>query len=89
MLLRVAYCIDAVLRTMTNAHGPGIARQAKTILSGAHQLAVMANVLAGNPVRDVAAIKARRPPKGAPALSVEQLRELLKGAAGFRLLPRV
>ena len=43
------------------------------------QLAVMANVLAGNPVRDVAAIKARRPPRGAPALSVEQLRELVKG----------
>ena len=74
--------IDAVLRTMTNAHGPGIARQAKTILSGALQLAVMANVLAGNPVRDVAAIKARRPPRGAPALSVEQLRELLKGLRG-------
>jgi integrase len=39
----------------------------------------VANVLAGNPVRDVAAIKSRRPPTGAPALSVEQLRELLTG----------
>ncbi|MDT5097614.1 MAG: hypothetical protein QOC76_1351 [Mycobacterium sp.] len=71
--------IDAVLRTITNAHGPGIARQAKTILSGALQLAVMANVLAGNPVRDVAVIKSKRPPKGAPSLTVEQLRELLIG----------
>jgi integrase len=71
--------MDAVLRAMTNTHGPGIARQAKTILGGALQLAVMANVLAANPVRDVAAIKSKRPPKGAPALSVEQLRELLAG----------
>jgi integrase len=71
--------IDAVLRTMTNAHGPGMARQAKTILSGAMQLAVMANVLAANPVRDVAAIRSKRPPKGAPALTAEQLRALLAG----------
>jgi integrase len=71
--------IDAVLRTITNTHGPGIARQAKTILSGALQLAVMANVLAANPVRDVAVIRSKRPPKGAPALTVEQLRDLLAG----------
>ncbi|RDH80248.1 site-specific integrase [Mycolicibacterium moriokaense] len=71
--------IDAVLRAMTNTHGPGMARQSKTILSGALQLAVMANVLAGNPVRDVAAIRSQRPPKGAPVLSVEQLRDLLVG----------
>jgi integrase len=69
--------IDTVLRAMNNTHGPGIARQAKTILSGALQLAVMANVLAANPVRDVAAIKSKRPPKGAPALTAEQLRDLL------------
>ena len=69
--------IDAVLRAMTNTHGPGMARQAKTILSGALQLAVMANVLAGNPVRDVAVIRSKRPPKGAPSLTVEQLRKLL------------
>jgi hypothetical protein len=37
----------------------------------------MANVLAGNPVRDVATIKSNRPPQGAPALTVEQLRDLL------------
>ncbi len=71
--------IDAVLRAMTNTHGPGMARQAKTILSGALQLAVMANALAANPVRDVAAIKSKRPPKGAPVLTVEQLRNLLAG----------
>jgi integrase len=69
--------IDAVLRAMTNAHGPGVARQAKTILSGALQLAVMANLLSANPVRDVAMIKSKRPPKGAPVLTAEQLGDLL------------
>ena len=56
-----------------------MARQAKTILSGALQLAVMANVLAAKPVRDVAVIKSKRPPKGAPVLTVAQLRNLLAG----------
>lgn len=71
--------IDAALRSMVNTHGPGMARQAKTILHGALALAVMANVLAANPVRDVAPIKSNRPPKGAPALSADQLRGLLAG----------
>lgn len=69
--------IDAALRAMSNTHGPVMARQAKTILRGGLQLAVMANVLAANPVRDVAQIKSKRPPKGAPALSADQLRDLL------------
>lgn len=71
--------IDAALRAITNSHGPGMARHAKTILSGALQLAVMANVLAGNPVREVSVIKSKRPPKGAPVLTVVQLRGLLAG----------
>ena len=71
--------IDAALRTMTSTHGPGAARQAKTILHGALQLAVMANVLAANPVRDVAVIKSKRPARGAPALTADQLRDLLAG----------
>lgn len=69
--------IDAALRSMSNAHGPVMARQAKTILRGGLQLAVMANALSSNPVRDVQPIKSKRPPKGAPALTAEQLRELL------------
>jgi hypothetical protein len=69
--------IDAALRSMSNTHGAVMARQAKTILSGGLQLAVMANVLGTNPVRDVQQIKSKRPPKGAPALSADQLRELL------------
>jgi integrase len=69
--------IDAALRSMSNTHGPVMARQAKTILSGGLQLAVMANVLSTNPVRDVQQIKSKRPPKGAPALTAEGLRALL------------
>jgi integrase len=41
------------------------------------QLAVMANVLSTNPVRDVQQIKSKRPPKGAPALTADGLRSLL------------
>ena len=69
--------IDAALRSMSNTHGPVMARQAKTILSGGLQLAVMANVLGANPVREVQPIKSKRPPKGAPALTADQLRDLL------------
>jgi len=69
--------IDAALRSMSSTHGPVMARQAKTILSGGLQLAVMANVLGANPVREVQPIKSKRPPKGAPALTAGQLRDLL------------
>jgi integrase len=54
-----------------------MARQAKTVLKGALQLAVMANVLGANPVRDVQPIRSKAQPKGATALTAEQLRELL------------
>jgi hypothetical protein len=42
---------------MSNTHGPVVARHAKTILGGGLQLAVLANVLSTNPVRDVQQIK--------------------------------
>ncbi len=69
--------IDTALRSMSHTHGPVMARQAKTILRGGLQLAVLANVLGTNPVRDVQQIKSKRPPKGAPSLTAEQLRDLL------------
>jgi integrase len=69
--------IDAAIRSMRTAHGPTMARQSKTILRGALQLAVMANVLGANPVRDIQPIGLKQRPKGATALSAEQLRELL------------
>jgi len=54
-----------------------MAKQAKTILRGALQLAVMASVLNANPVRDVQPLQAKRQPKGASALSADELRALL------------
>lgn len=70
--------VDAALRSMRTAHGATTARQSKTILRGALQLAVMANVLGNNPVRDVQAIKSKRRPQGASALTADQLRGLLE-----------
>ena len=49
----------------------------KTILRGALQLAVLANVIGTNPVRDVSGIKLDRP-QGATALTADEVRELLK-----------
>jgi integrase len=69
--------IDDVLRSMRSAHGPTMARQAKTLLRGGLQLAVMASVIGTNPVRDVSAIKSKSRPKGAAALTADALRGLL------------
>ena len=69
--------IDAALRSMKTAHGPVMARQSKTLLRGALQLAVMAGVLGTNPVRDVSKIASKARPKGAAALTADQLRDLL------------
>jgi integrase len=71
--------LDAALRSMRTAHGPTMAKQSKTILRGALQLAVMANVISANPVRDVGPIKPNAQPKGASALTVDQLRKMLAG----------
>jgi len=69
--------IDAAIRSMNQAHGPTMARQSKTILAGALQLAVMANALRTNPTRDVESIKRKKRPQGAPALDGHQVRDLL------------
>ncbi len=78
--VRVGECtparIDAALRSMRTAHGATMAKQAKTILRGALQLAVLANVIGANPVRDVGGIKQDRP-QGAIALTADEIRELL------------
>lgn len=54
-----------------------MARQSKTILRGALQLAVMSSVLSANPVRDVQPLRSKSQPKGAVALTADQLRDLL------------
>jgi integrase len=69
--------IDAALRSMRTAHGATMARQSRTILRGALQLAVMASVLGMNPVRDLQPITSKGRPKGAVALTANELRELL------------
>ena len=69
--------LDAALRSMRTAHGATMTRQAKTVLRGGLQLAVMANVLSANPVRDVQSITAKVAPQGAVAMTAGQLRDLL------------
>jgi hypothetical protein len=80
--------IDAAFRSMRTAHGPTMTRQAKTILRGALQLAVMANVLGSEPVRDVQPLRSKAQPKGAVGLTAEQLRDLLEKASEIKVLPR-
>lgn len=70
--------IDAALRSMRTAHGAGMAKQAKTLLRGGLQLAVMAGALQSNPVRDVTGeIKPKTRRKGAVGINGQQLRDLL------------
>jgi integrase len=76
--------VDAALRSMRSAHGATMARQAKTILRGALQLAVMANTLGANPVRDVQPLRSKSQPKGAVALTADELRGLLGKLGGSK-----
>jgi integrase len=69
--------VDALLRSMRKVHGPTMARQARAILRGSLQLAVMAEVLGTNPLRDVSRIESKGRPQGAPGLTGVELRELL------------
>jgi integrase len=69
--------LDAAIRSMRHAHGDVMAVQSKTILKGGLHLAVMANVLASNPVRDVSPMRSKTRPKGAQALTANELRDLL------------
>ena len=68
--------IDAAIRSMRRAHGDVMAVQSKTLLKGALHLAVMANVIGANPVRDVSPIRSKWGPKGATALTADELRGL-------------
>jgi len=68
--------IDAAIRSMRRAHGDVMAVQSKTLLEGALHLAVMANVIGANPVRDVSPIRSKWGPKGATALTADELRGL-------------
>src|SRR6202022_3719201 len=69
--------IDAAIRSMRRAHGDVLAVQSKTILKGGLHLAVMADVVASNPGRDVSPHRSKTRPKGATALTADELRGLL------------
>lgn len=69
--------LDAAIRSMRRAHGDVLAVQSKTILKGGLHLAVMANVIGANPVRDVSPMRSKSRPKGASALTADELRGLL------------
>ena len=79
--LRVGDCtpprIDAALRSMNTAHGPGETRRAKVLTRAALQLAVMAGTLPTNPVRDVENQGKAKKAKGAKALDRKQLDDML------------
>lgn len=69
--------IDAAIRSMRRAHGDVMAVQSKTLLKGALHLAVMANVIGSNPVRDVSSIRSKQTgQRNAPALTADELRGL-------------
>ncbi len=69
--------LNAVIRSMRQAHGANMARHGRTLLRGALQIAVLDDVLAQNPVAQVSRIESDQAPKGAPALDAGQLRDLL------------
>ncbi len=69
--------LNAVIRSMRQAHGSGMARHSRTLLRGGLQIAVMDDVLGANPVAQVDRIQSMKRPKGAPALGGLQLRDLL------------
>lgn len=76
--------VDSWLRSMNRAHGDTMAKQAKTLLRGAFRLAVLAESIELNPVRDLQPIRKKKTKKasdksqkGAPALTADQLRHLL------------
>jgi integrase len=68
--------IDAAIRSMRRAHSDVMAVQSKTILKGGLHLAVMASVIGSNPVRDVSPMRSKSRPKGATALTADELRRL-------------
>jgi len=69
--------LNAVIRSMRQAHGANMARHGRTLLRGALQLAVLDDVLGANPVAQVSRIESDRKPKGARALDAAELRDML------------
>ncbi|MFI2559997.1 tyrosine recombinase XerC [Nocardia farcinica] len=69
--------VNNALQALRTNHGATIARNARTILRGALQLAVNADAIERNPVDQVQRIESTAPRKGAPAVPAELLVRLL------------
>lgn len=68
--------VNAILQSVREAHGAGVARHCRTLLKGALQIAVLDNVLPANPVLQTDAIESTTETVGAPAIDKFTLREL-------------
>jgi hypothetical protein len=79
--------IDAAIRSMRTAHGPTMARQSKTLLRGALQLAVMANALGGQPGTRSSADRVEASTEGRDGAHRRPVAQAAGEVAGRRLLP--
>ncbi|WP_232839563.1 MULTISPECIES: site-specific integrase [Nocardia] len=69
--------MNRAIQAISDRHGYSTAKQARTVLRGALQLAVIADVLPVNPVDSTSRLERKAPPKGAPSITAEQLAQLL------------
>lgn len=68
--------VDRHLTTVKTQHGPALAKQTRSVLSGICNLACRHDAMASNPVRDTGKISAK-PKKPPTALGMERARQLL------------
>ncbi|MBF6082901.1 site-specific integrase [Nocardia cyriacigeorgica] len=69
--------MDKAIQQILADQGYSTAKQARTVLRGALQLAVVADVLPVNPIDSTSRLERKAPPKGAPPVTAEQLAQLL------------
>lgn len=69
--------MDKAIQGISERHGYATAKQARTVLRGGLQLAVVADVLPVNPIASTSRLERKAPPKGAPSIDAEKLAQLL------------
>ncbi|WP_280314434.1 site-specific integrase [Nocardia wallacei] len=69
--------MNSVIQGICSQHGYATAKQARTVLRGALQLAVIADVLTVNPIDSTSTLERKEPPKGAPSIDAARLAQLL------------
>lgn len=69
--------MDAVIRSLRQAHGANMARHGRTLLRGALQIAVLDDVLGTNPISQISKIESGAKPVGARSLDGLELKDLL------------